>query len=75
MTPAGPPKAPALLPLRYMPESRHRIEIYRKLAQATDLPSLDRLRGEIRDRFGPLPPRWSVCFSWPTSRSLRRRGG
>jgi transcription-repair coupling factor (superfamily II helicase) len=50
------PKAPAYLPTRYVPEARHRIEIYRKLAQATDRPALDQLRGEIRDRFGPLPP-------------------
>jgi transcription-repair coupling factor (superfamily II helicase) len=51
-----PPKAPAYLPSRYVREARHRIEIYRKLAQATDRPALDRLRHEIRDRFGPLPP-------------------
>jgi transcription-repair coupling factor (superfamily II helicase) len=53
---ALPPKAPAYLPSRYVREARHRIEIYRKLAQATDRPALDRLRHEIRDRFGPLPP-------------------
>jgi transcription-repair coupling factor (superfamily II helicase) len=52
---AIPPKAPAYLPSRYVREARHRIEIYRKLAQATDRPALDRLRHELRDRFGPLP--------------------
>ncbi len=43
------------LPHSYVPESQHRIEIYRKLAQATDKASLDALQKELRDRFGPLP--------------------
>jgi transcription-repair coupling factor (superfamily II helicase) len=44
------------LPPTYVTESHHRIEIYRKLAQATDKPALDALQKELRDRFGPLPP-------------------
>jgi transcription-repair coupling factor (superfamily II helicase) len=44
------------LPENYAPESQHRIEIYRKLAQATDKPALDALQKEMRDRFGPIPP-------------------
>jgi transcription-repair coupling factor (superfamily II helicase) len=44
------------LPHAYIPEPQHRIEIYRKLAQATDKPALDGLQKELRDRFGPLPP-------------------
>jgi transcription-repair coupling factor (superfamily II helicase) len=44
------------LPHRYVPEPQHRIEIYRKLAQATDKAALDALRKELRDRFGPLQP-------------------
>jgi transcription-repair coupling factor (superfamily II helicase) len=46
----------AALPLDYVPEPQHRIEVYRKLAQATDKPALEALRDELRDRFGPLPP-------------------
>ncbi len=46
----------ALLPHFYVPEPQHRIEIYRKLAQATDKPALENLSKELRDRFGPLPP-------------------
>ncbi len=45
----------ASLPHAYIPEPQHRIEIYRKLAQATDKPALDALQKEMRDRFGPLP--------------------
>lgn len=44
------------LPENYAPESQHRIEIYRKLAQATEKTALDDLQKEMRDRFGPIPP-------------------
>ncbi len=46
----------AELPRNYISEPQHRIEIYRKLAQATDKPALEALPKELRDRFGPLPP-------------------
>jgi transcription-repair coupling factor (superfamily II helicase) len=41
--------------MRYISEPRQRIEVYRKLAQATDAASLKSLRTELRDRFGMLP--------------------
>jgi transcription-repair coupling factor (superfamily II helicase) len=43
------------LPENYVTEPHHRIEIYRKLAQATDKAALENLQKELRDRFGPLP--------------------
>ena len=43
-------------PHNYVTEPQHRIEIYRKLAQATDKSALENLSKELRDRFGPLPP-------------------
>ena len=46
----------ANLPESYATEPHHRIEVYRKLAQATDKAALDALQKELRDRFGPLPP-------------------
>ncbi len=46
----------AQLPEKYVPQSQHRIEVYRKLAQTTDKPALVALQRELRDRFGPLPP-------------------
>lgn len=45
----------AHLPLGYIPEAQHRIEIYRKFAQAEDKDAIEALRAELRDRFGPLP--------------------
>jgi transcription-repair coupling factor (superfamily II helicase) len=44
------------LPDNYVTEPQHRIEIYRKLAQATDKAALENLSKELCDRFGPLPP-------------------
>ena len=48
--------ASAYIPFRYIPDARQRIEIYRKLAQATDKAGLRSLEQELRDRFGPVPP-------------------
>ncbi len=46
----------ANLPESYVTGPHHRIEIYRKLAQAADKAALAGLQKELRDRFGPLPP-------------------
>jgi transcription-repair coupling factor (superfamily II helicase) len=46
----------ATLPEHYATEPQHRIEIYRKVAQAMEKPALETLQKELRDRFGPLPP-------------------
>ena len=46
----------AYIPFNYISDSRQRIELYRKVAQATDKTSLQSLEKELRDRFGPLPP-------------------
>jgi transcription-repair coupling factor (superfamily II helicase) len=48
--------APAYIPLNYITEAQHRIEIYRKLAQVDGKVELENLRKELRDRFGLLPP-------------------
>jgi transcription-repair coupling factor (superfamily II helicase) len=45
----------AYIPMNYVSEAKQRIEIYRKLAQATDKNLLDKLKKELRDRFGPIP--------------------
>ncbi len=46
---------PAYLPYGYVADARQRIEVYRRLAQVTDLAGLKQLQGEVRDRFGPPP--------------------
>ena len=47
--------AAGTLPENYVTERHHRIEIYRKLAQANEKPLLDALQKELRDRFGKFP--------------------
>ncbi len=47
---------PAYLPMDYIPESQHRVDVYRKLAQVTDKVSLEKVCSEVRDRFGKMPP-------------------
>ncbi len=54
--PARIPRDSAFIPFAYIADARQRVEIYRKLAQATDHADLSRLRAECRDRFGPLLP-------------------
>ena len=49
-------QARAWIPFKYISYPRQRIDIYRRLAQATDRQALKKLRQELRDRFGPLPP-------------------
>lgn len=49
-------KAPAYIPVSYIPDAQHRIGIYRKLAQAEDKSALERIRAELRDRFSKLVP-------------------
>jgi transcription-repair coupling factor (superfamily II helicase) len=47
--------AAAYIPFKYISDAKQRIEIYRKVAQATDKNSLQNLQTEMRDRFGEVP--------------------
>ncbi len=49
------PLAGAFLPPAYVPEPQHRIEAYRKLAQAATKADVDALGRELRDRYGKWP--------------------
>jgi transcription-repair coupling factor (superfamily II helicase) len=46
----------ALLPRAYLPESRWRMDGYRRIAEASRPDDLDKLQAEWRDRYGPWPP-------------------
>ncbi len=46
----------ARIPEDYIEEEGVRIEVYRRLAACETEDELDRMREELRDRFGPLPP-------------------
>jgi transcription-repair coupling factor (superfamily II helicase) len=47
---------PARLPEEYVADVRQRLVLYKRLAGAPDAESVERLRDELLDRFGPLPP-------------------
>jgi transcription-repair coupling factor (superfamily II helicase) len=48
-------KSGAFLPRSYLPESRWRLEGYRRIAEASSATDLEKLRLEWRDRHGPWP--------------------
>jgi transcription-repair coupling factor (superfamily II helicase) len=52
----GAGKAGAFLPRAYLPESRWRMDGYRRIAEAGSAEDLEKLRLEWRDRYGPWPP-------------------
>ena len=54
-SPLAIPKTGAFLPPAYVPEPQHRIEAYRKLAQAETKADVDALGRELRDRYGKWP--------------------
>src|SRR5690625_7653611 len=47
--------ASAYLDSSYVMDSVERLNLYRKLSQSTSSEELDEWRGELEDRFGPLP--------------------
>jgi transcription-repair coupling factor (superfamily II helicase) len=62
--PAGIPREPkasqsspanAYIPFQYIADARQRIEVYRKLAQASEKTHIQELEKELRDRFGAIP--------------------
>ncbi|MCL6595876.1 MAG: transcription-repair coupling factor [Firmicutes bacterium] len=46
----------AYIPATYMPDSRDKMDMYRRIAAAHDPRSVDELEEECQDRFGPPPP-------------------
>lgn len=47
---------PAYLPGTYIPDEGLRLAIYRRLADAKSAAEIEEIAGELRDRFGPIPP-------------------
>lgn len=45
----------AYLPADYVPEMRHKIDIYRRLSRVQDVQAIQDIRKEMEDRFGKLP--------------------
>jgi transcription-repair coupling factor (superfamily II helicase) len=54
--------APALLPDAYCGDVHTRLNLYKRLAMAESLATVDTLLEEITDRFGKLPPQGQTLF-------------
>jgi transcription-repair coupling factor (superfamily II helicase) len=46
----------AYIPADYVPLEAAKVDLHRRIALAADLGEVESLRGEVEDRFGPLPP-------------------
>ena len=68
-------RSAAYIPFKYVPEAQQRIDLYRKVAQVTDKPSLQRLREELRDRFGKFPAAVELLLSVSELRYLAAERG
>jgi transcription-repair coupling factor (superfamily II helicase) len=47
---------PAFIPESYIPDEHQRLVFYRRLAMIKGESELEEIAGELRDRFGPVPP-------------------
>ena len=65
----------AHLPHDYIPGERLRLEAYRRLAAAYDEPAIAAVRGELADRYGPLPDPVERLLAVATFRVHARRYG
>ena len=63
---------PAYLPDEFIPSQDAKLDVYRRLSALGSPEIIEELRGEVRDRFGPLPPPAEAFFATAT---LRLVGG
>jgi transcription-repair coupling factor (superfamily II helicase) len=63
---------PAYLPDEFIPSQDAKLDVYRRLSAVSSAETIEELRAEVRDRFGPLPPPADAFFSTAT---LRLVGG
>jgi len=61
------------LPESFIQESNQRLMIYKRIASAEDDERLGRLRDEMTDRFGALPPQGDDLFRLAALRLLAER--
>ncbi|MDF2774694.1 MAG: transcription-repair coupling factor, partial [Geminicoccaceae bacterium] len=54
---------PAYLPDEFIPSQDAKLDVYRRLSALTSPETIEELRVEVRDRFGPLPPPAEAFFS------------
>jgi transcription-repair coupling factor (superfamily II helicase) len=62
----------ALLPASYVEDAGERVNLYRRLQQAQGADEVQRLRGEVADRFGSLPAEAWMLFQLVELQALGR---
>ena len=65
----------ATLPADWIPETRLRIEAFRRIALALDVAELAELRASLKDRYGKLPPEAEALLSLAEIRCLAEDKG
>jgi len=65
----------AYIPIDYIPDPAQRINIYRKFASSGDSQSLEKIREELEDRYGDIPPSCLTLFELVELRQLAKRLG
>jgi transcription-repair coupling factor (superfamily II helicase) len=65
----------SFIPDEYIVSKDAKLDLYRRLTAAEDTAAIDALRGEVRDRFGPLPTEASTFFAAAELRVLGGRAG
>ena len=66
---------PSYLPDDFVPSQEAKLDVYRRLTSTPDVPGIEELRHELRDRFGPLPLPAENLFAISLLRSLGGRLG
>ncbi len=61
------------IPEEYLPQINLRLNLYKRLASVDDLADIDRIREEVRDRFGPVPATIENLLRYGTIKHLARR--
>ncbi len=65
----------AFLPEEYIPDTKQRLNLYKRMATVTDDGEVDELRVEVRDRFGSIPPLVDTLFKTVSLKLLLKRVG
>ena len=66
---------PNFLPDEYIAAQEAKLDVYRRIAAATQPGELEALRDELRDRFGPIPPPAEAMLAAATLRVVGGRLG
>jgi transcription-repair coupling factor (superfamily II helicase) len=61
------------IPEEYLPHINLRLNLYKRVSAAEDLAEIDKIRVEIRDRFGPVPPGVDRLLEYGAIRHLAQK--